>query len=257
MTKVNNHDIYDKRLNKPIVYRVLDINEDITLKLIGDIKIGKARLKFDIPNFTALFLSKAKKELEESKEIFNKLIKSKLSIRETFELSEAETLILFDYFEHIQTAITLSFMSVECLANHLIPDDYIYIDDRNKSYDKKDIERWISTTDKLIIILPKALNISNPKNYDFWPKFTKLKDLRNDVVHFVNTYPIQKKENERLLALLLNDNVFGKIQSAFDLIKKIHKQLPPNDHFPILNKIEPIEPKVVDSWKSLNFSKTD
>jgi len=249
--------MFDKRLSKPIVYRIKNTGEDITVKEISDIKMGKSKIIFDTPNITGLYLSKAEKELLESKTLYNRIIAPKKSKREIFNLTPEETILLFDYFEHIQTSITLSFMSVECLANNLIPDEYEYVNKNGETYKKKEIERWVSTTDKLTIILPKSLGIPNPKNYNFWPKFTKLRDLRNDIVHFVNVLPIEAKENERMLSLLLSDNVFGKVQSAFDLIKKIHSYLPQQNSMPILKRKETIIPIESPDWDSLGFSKME
>lgn len=257
MDKVNNHNMFDKRLSKPIVYRIKSTGEDFTLKEISDIKIGKSKIIFDTPNITALYLSKAERELLESKALYSQIIVPKKSQRDTFNLTPEETILLFDYFEHIQTSITLSFMSVECLANNLIPDDYEYENKKGETLKKKDIERWVSTTDKLTIILPKSLGIPNPKSYNFWPKFTKLRDLRNDIVHFVNVLPIEAKENERMLSLLLNDSVFGKVQSAFDLIRKIHSYLPPQNSMPILKSKETIIPIESHDWDSLGFSRKE
>ena len=69
------------------------------------------------------------------------------------------------------SAITTVFTAVECLANDLLPDDFIYEEKRKgeetRKYDRKEIERWISTIDKLALVIPQALNISSPKTYSF------------------------------------------------------------------------------------------
>jgi len=49
--------------------------------------------------------------------------------------------------------------------------------------------------------------------------------------------PIEQKEAERIISLLLRDSVFGKITSAYDLIKKIQSDLPPHSKMPILNRV--------------------
>lgn len=56
------HKLYDKRQKKPVVYRVNEYNEDITMKEIVTMRLGKCKLRFDAPNFTSIFLSKSKFE---------------------------------------------------------------------------------------------------------------------------------------------------------------------------------------------------
>ena len=55
------HELYDKRLKKPLVYRVANINEDVTMQEIVTMKAGKCELRFDVPNFTSIFLGKSKR----------------------------------------------------------------------------------------------------------------------------------------------------------------------------------------------------
>jgi hypothetical protein len=255
------HELYDKRLKKPVVYRVTDINQDIATQEIVTLKAGKCELRFDVPNFTSIFLGKSEKELAKAKEIYQTLIRPKLSVRERFTLSKEDNIILFDYLEHIQSAIIMAFTAVECLANDLLPNDFVYEEKRKgeetKQYDHKEIERWISTIDKLALVIPQALKITNPKTYNFWPKFTKLKDLRNDIIHFRNLLPIEQEEKERIISLLLNDSVFGKISSAFELIKKIHNDLPPHAKMPILKNTETINPIEIPTWESLGVTQVN
>jgi hypothetical protein len=255
------HELYDKRLKKPVVYRVTATNEDVTMQEIVTMKVGKCELRFDMPNFTSIFLYKSEKELFKAKEIYKKLINPKLTVRERFVLSKEETIELFDYLEHVQSAITMAFTAVECLVNDLLPNDFIYEEKRKgektKQYDRKEIERWISTVDKLALVIPQALKISSPKTYNFWPKFTKLKDLRNDIIHFKSVLPIEQKEQERIISLLLSDSVFGKVSSAFDLINNIQSDLPPHAKMPILKKTETINPIEISTWESLDLTQID
>lgn len=255
------HKLYDKRLKKPVVYRVKEYNEDITMKEIINMRIGKCKLRFDVPNFTSLFLSKSTSELDKAKEIYKVLIRPKLSTRNLYELSKSDNISLFDYLEHVQSAIVMAYTAVECLINDLLPDNFVYITKRKgespKQYDRKEIERWISTIDKVALVLPQALGIVSPKTYKFWPKFTKLKILRNDIIHFSNLMPIEQKENERIISLLLSDSVFGKVTSAYDLINKIQNDLPPHYKMPILKNTEEIVPIKTDTWDILGFTKID
>lgn len=255
------HHLYDKRQKKPVVFRAKKDNEDITIQEIINMRLGKCKLRFDAPNFTSLFLSKSKFELKKAREIYDSLIRPKINTRKSYELSKEDNVILFDYLEHIQSAIVMAYTAVECLANDLLPDDFSYIDEERgrtpKQYDRKEIERWIPTIEKVAVVLPKALGKINPKKYSFWPKFTKLKDLRNDIIHFRSLMPIEQKEAERIISLLLQDSVFGKIESAYDLIGKIHSDLSPHSKMPILNNTEDINPIEIDTWDSLGYKQTN
>jgi len=70
------------------------------MKEIANMRLGKFTLRFDAPNFTSLFLSKSTSELDKAKEIYDALIRPKLSTRKLYELSESDITILFDYLEH-------------------------------------------------------------------------------------------------------------------------------------------------------------
>lgn len=255
------HNLFDKRVKKPIVYRVGDLGEDVTMQEIVTFRVGKCRLRFDTPNFISIFLSSSTKELKSAEKIYNSLILPKLVKRERFDLSKQETVLLYDYLEHIQTSIIMAYTSVESLANDLIPIGFTY-DERLsngeiKKWQRADIVRWMSTTDKVSIILPLALNIISPKKNTFWPRFTKLRDLRNEIIHYSSELPADVKENERILSLLLNESVFGKINSASELIKKIYAEIPPSPVMPILNNSEEIIPNAALTWESLGLKKID
>jgi len=55
--EVNNHDLFDKRQRKPEIFSVKDVNQDITTQRIQTYKLGKAEIRFDAPNMTAIFMS--------------------------------------------------------------------------------------------------------------------------------------------------------------------------------------------------------
>ena len=256
-----NHELFDKRLRKPLVYRLQEENEDITLQRIVNFKVGKAHIRFFEPNYASVFISSAEKALGQAKDAYNTLIRPRLSSREAFTLSPAETVGLFDYLEAIQSAIVMAFTAVECLANDLIPESYIYNERQKnggiKTYSRDEIIRWISTMDKLALIIPQALQITSPNSYTFWPKFTKLKDIRNDIIHFRSLSPIQQKENDRILSLLLNEAIFGKVNSAFELIKRINTELPPDSRMPVLKNSETLIPVEIPTWDSLGATKIE
>src|SRR5690606_6291552 len=115
-----------------------------------------------------------------------------------FHFSPDETVSLFDYLEHIQTAIITLYSAIESLINILIPDDFILEERNNKGikemWDKSAIERWKSTSEKLKVIIPKALTITNPTSYKCWSKFCEFEALRNDIVH-IKSHSLQNEDS--------------------------------------------------------------
>jgi len=255
------HYLFDKRVQKPVVYRVGDLNEDITMQEILTCKLGKCKLRFDRPNNTSIFLSSSDRELKQAKTIYNSLIKPKITQRELFNLSNEDNILLYDYLEHIQSSIVMAFTAIECLANELLPTDFIYKQKVQggeiREFNHKEIERWVSTIDKIALVLPSALGITNPTKYNFWPKFTKLKDLRNEIIHSRHVLPIDQKENERVILLLLSDSVFGKIKSASELATRIHSELSEHKNMPFLKEVETINPIEIPTWESLGGKRID
>lgn len=255
------HYLFDKRVQKPVIYRIGDLNEDITMQEILTYKLGKCHLRFDRPNNTSIFLSSSDRELKQAKTIYNTLIRPKITQRELFDLSNEDNVLLYDYLEHIQSSIVMAFTAIECLANEILPKDFVYKQKVQggeiKEFNNKDIERWVSTIDKIALVLPSALGITNPTKYNFWPKFTKLKDLRNDIIHSRNVLPIDQKEHERIILLLLSDSVFGKIKSAAELVNKIHLELSEHRNMPFLKEVETINPIEIPTWESLWTTKIE
>src|SRR5690606_6116044 len=181
------HPLIDKRQKKHRVIRVTSTNEDITIQQIEKYKYGKAELQFVTPNFVSLFINAYHREFDIASSIYQEVIKPKQSEHFRFQISENDTVRMYDYFEHIQAAVVMIYSAVECLTNVLIPDEFT-ISETNKEgtniiRDKSYIERNYSTEYKLKKIIPKALNIQNPSTFKCWSKFTELAKIRNNIIH--------------------------------------------------------------------------
>ena len=253
------HHISDKRKIKLVIYEVEDVNEDIAMQEIVRFKIGKATIKFDTPNTTAMYLNASERELRSAKALHKILIEPKLQIRESYDLSDDDASKLYDYFEHIKMSVIMAYTAVECLCNALIPYEYSYIEKGNNGdrlWDFKKIQRWKSTTQKLRQILPKALNITDPGQFKSYSTFCKLEIIRNEVIHTRSILPIEIKKEDRLDYQLLQPRVFNLIGSAKLLIKELHNALPYTKEMPMLYDTEDIDKIKIRSWNDLKLTKT-
>lgn len=253
------HHISDKRKIKLAIYEVQDLNEDITMQELVNLKIGKAQIKFDAPNSTAMYLNASERELKAAKALHAALIEPKMRTRDSYHFVDEDATKLYDYFEHIKISIIMAYTAVECLSNALIPMDYSYIEntkDGDRLWDCKEIQRWKSTTQKLRQILPKALQMKDPGQFKSYSTFCKLEELRNEVIHTRSLLPIDIKEEDRLDYQLLQTRVFNLVGSARLLIKELHAALPYMAEMPMLYETEDIEKIKIRSWDDLPFTKT-
>lgn len=253
------HHVSDKRKVKPVIYELQDVNEDVTLQEVIELKIGKGSVRFDVPNSTALYLNAADRELKIAKLLHKELIEARVKLRECHTFSNQDASKLYDYFEHIRISIIMAYSAVECLCNALIPYDYSYVEKGEKEdrvWDYKEIQRWKSTTQKLRQILPKALNMKDPGQYKSYAPFCKLEEIRNEVIHTRSVQPKEIEKEKRLDYQLLNSRIFNLIGSAKELIKELHKSLPYTQEMPMLYNTEEIEKIKINSWDDLGMIKT-
>lgn len=243
-----------------MVYKVLDLNEDITIVLIETYKNGKGEIRFNSPNLTSLFMSASDKALTSAKEIYNQLIKPKQSIRERLVFTEIETGQLYDYLEYIQTAIITLYTAIESLANVLIPDDYMFTEEKNEKtivWNKEKIERSKSTQEKIKKIIPDALKIISPTTLRCWTRFTEFEKLRNEIVHIKTSSLTNKEADKKIISKLINDSVFNKMNAGRELIKELAELIPHHYEYPILRNTETLIPIEVRTWSDTGFEKSD
>lgn len=255
----NNHDLFDKRLRKPKVYRVKDQKSDITTQQIETYPVGTTQVKFYSPNIIALFLNKSQKELDEAIIIYDSLIKPIANKKEVVQFNQQRTVLIFDYLEHIQTSIITLYSGIESLVNVLIPKDYVFEEITNKGvkevWNKSAIERWKPTSEKLTKILPEALRILSPNTFEYWSEFKEFEYLRNSIIHVKDEILNHLENDKKIIGLLLNKEVFNKIQAAKKLIEDLSKLLPGNHEYPIMYDVEDLIVIEVDSWNDVIQSK--
>jgi hypothetical protein len=124
---------------------------------------GKTKLTISTPNIAGIFINAAEKQKATAQSIYNIYIQPLLQLKEDVALSDIQSAQLFTYLEHMQIAVITLYTAIESLVNTLIPQDYLYHEEKSGGsllMDKPYIERNKSTDFKLSIILPEALKIS-------------------------------------------------------------------------------------------------
>lgn len=156
------------------------------LTLSGIIRLNRKRtLTIPIPNATALFLSAAAKSYLAAKELrdsagFDKSLHA--------EVSFGADGVVFDYLEHMMSAIVLAFTAIEAFVNTAIPENHIYARSRRsktilEATSKEDIERFVSLDEKLASVLPEIFKCPSPQSSRCWQQYQQLKDVRDRIVH--------------------------------------------------------------------------
>ena len=216
-----NQNIVDIRMTRPILVPVdKKCGKSAYFHQMHSYDFGKKTLHFTPPNNVALLLSIAKKSRNQAKGIFYKQLTKLLNDKQEYVFNGDDLTRLYDYFEHIQTSIIMSYTAIESFVNIAIPEEYEYETHNGKGikeiWDKSAIERYKSTSDKLKDFLPNILNIDTPVTQQFWDNFIRLEKLRNDLIHPKGI----KKSNLKspLYSELLKDSVFAIIDSATSII---------------------------------------
>jgi hypothetical protein len=191
-------------------------------------------IDFSAPNNISISLSLMKKSLKTARKIFNKLVVS--SSGNKINITEELKPDFYDFFEQIQTSIIFSYIAIEGFSNAVIPDDFQFEKFNEKgikeTWNKENIERWMSTSEKVGNILPSILMTSDIKIERFWTNFKELEKLRNDIVH-QKTIKKGTKLDVELFHQMLNPNVIDKITSSIKVIEFFYKIDSAHPYFPL------------------------
>jgi len=134
--------------------------------------------------------------------------------------------ILFDYLEYSMASANFSYQALESFCNSVIARAdkietlEIKVKKEIKVLSKREIERNLSTEDKLLQVLPAILEIDSPKSTLRWHHFKQLKEIRDSIVHMksYSLFSQMKGDASSLYFKLIESNplIFPKI--AFELI---------------------------------------
>ena len=206
-------------------------------------------LSFITPNLTALSLNIAVRSSTEANKIKSQLIYEDCDgVKGKYKnVSKQTTSLLYDFFESYMVSVTYSFQALEIFCNSLISRDSnikYYSDIKNQTALKwgYEIERDLSTEDKISIILPQIKKVAIPKNDPLWQEFIDLKYFRDSIVHLKSPDIFSKIENadkDFLFFRIFKNDPLRFPKTAINVIKyfeTIEGNPPWVDHlFPTLN----------------------
>ncbi len=135
----------------------------------------------------------------------------------------------FVTWRHLRAAILFMFAAIESCINQFID---AYVDQNRTRISQKEIDRW-TEKDRPIWInekLNKGVELFGGIRLDqdavLWKDFNKLKDLRNDLVHYKVTNRLFYNTDE------LMKHAEKGIRTTSDVIKKIYLAHPANTAYP-------------------------
>jgi hypothetical protein len=96
--------------------------------------------------------------------------------------------LLYEYFEQCMITAVFAFQSIELFANHNIWNKVkapLTIQRKNKKskLTPDQLERSLSTDDKISQVLPQLFQTSIDATSDLWTRYTSLKKMRDSIVH--------------------------------------------------------------------------
>jgi hypothetical protein len=146
-------------------------------------------LGFITPSATALALSAGLRSADLAVSLWNKVQFQTLVTPDGPGRGVPNIVTLFDYFEEALAAANSSFQAIEAFANATIArllTGTMTVQRRNgpQQMDAEQIQRQVSTSEKIATILPTLLNAPSIKRGREWQSFDKLKDVRDASTHF-------------------------------------------------------------------------
>jgi hypothetical protein len=172
------------------------------------------RLGFQTPSAAALALSSGFRCAERAAQLWLQVRFTDVITPDGAAHSIENAATLFDYFEACLVAANSSFEAVEAFANETIArllKGTMTLDRRDgpEALNAEEIERRVSTTEKIATVLPRILNVPSIKGRHEWQLFDHLKDVRDASTHFKSgdQYPLAgNASKDSLYYILLNSD---------------------------------------------------
>lgn len=163
------------------------------------VKHGDREIGFGDPSATALFLSQSYKSFTEAMRLHP--FQGDWPPRG----SQDTTARVYDYLELICGSIIFAYTALEAFVNEELPEGYTYEREEQtdsgvyvvRQFDKEQIERQLSLSEKLATVLPQAMGKSSPKGTSPWEGFVHLRRLRDRVVHMKSEDRKRSKGHEK------------------------------------------------------------
>lgn len=137
---------------------------------------------------------------------------------------------LYDFFEKCMIAALFSFQAVEAYANKMIDhhsrEGFMWIDRRGeyRHHSVEELERYVSTENKVGELLPAILKMTTPKGKVVWQDFKKLKQVRDAATHVksadqtTRSEPYSLPEQVTLLTGFLGADILSWPRAAVNVI---------------------------------------
>ena len=197
----------------------------------GDQPIG-----FVTPSSIALALNIAINASIQSANLFNQIIFEEVTTPD----GQGKSVLyknagpLFDYFESCMITIAFSFQSLETFCNWEIAakvkSPFTFRRDKiEMTLTADEIERKLSTEEKLHLVIPEIGGITTPKGKKVWENFKKLKHARDSIVHIksIDQYPNRNNEvkvdKDSLYFIFLNNEMTFFPKTAIEMILHFHQ----------------------------------
>lgn len=213
----------DLRGLRPLIIVAKKQEKTVALDHSEIYKLDNKKISFKAPNNISICLSISEREYDVAKDMFIRLVRPKLkSPKDNIEFETTEINDLYDYFEHLQISLIFIYTAVEAFANIAIPREFTYEKLNNKKvkeiWNKESIERWLPTSEKISNIIPSILKLKSPKTEPFWADFTKLEEIRNEIIH-QKTVTNENNVSSKYLKEFFDENVFKVIRAGFSVIE--------------------------------------
>ncbi|WP_319506575.1 hypothetical protein [uncultured Methanolobus sp.] len=194
-----NYQIFDIRSSKPLCYK--DSSKEDASMVLQEIDLAsinysgkKVQIDYFPPNNVGLLLSISSKAMHMAKKLYDEgmLIQNKDDAKTRIVSKKdeiaANSRIIYDYIEMIQTCIVFGYTALEAFTNLSIPDDYEYKTKPNgkgiiEIYDKEAIERWTTLKIKISEILVDVYKTKNIKSLKIWTNLVQFEKMRHEIIH--------------------------------------------------------------------------
>lgn len=143
---------------------------------------------FPTPNPIALLLDIALMSAMNAKSTRKSILYPRISDNGSRAAEVAQASFLYEYFEHCMVTAVFAFQSIELFANHSIWNKAkgpltIQRDGKNKTFTLDQVERRLSTDEKITQVLPQLMKKKIDDKSELWTRYASLKKVRDSIVH--------------------------------------------------------------------------
>ena len=129
-----------------------------------------------------------------------------------FSIANKDTPELFDFFQQCMVVSAFSFQALEVFCNQSIGrsvKEPIVVKRRGKrvSLTAEELERQLSTNEKLSQVLPGVFDIPTPKGKKAWEPFKELQESRDSAIHLKSNHQYAVDENTLYYQFFKNQDI--------------------------------------------------